>query len=380
MRATLCTAVFAITIATLAHAAPFLPSDDAQVLERLPERASAQNRELKRLREAAAAAPNDVARAVALANAYYAVSHAEGDPRYLGYAQATLAPWWNDPQAPTPVLVSRALILQSNHEFDRALADLGKALAREPRNGQARLVRANILTVQGKYAEARADCGRLLGIAPEPYVSACIAAVDSVNGKAADATAALTRALAALPPTDVTGRSWIESLLGEVAHRRGDPSAERHFRAALAADPRDLYTIGAYADWLLDNARAAEVIALVSNQTRVDALLLRLALAQKMAKRPEVNASVAALRARFAATRARGDTVHRREEARFALELDNDPKTALRLALDNFEVQREPADVRVLAEAAAATGNAEAAEVVRKWLAHSGLEYTRVRQ
>src|SRR2546430_1548472 len=123
--------VFALTLCSFAVAAPFVPADDAQVLERLPERASASNRELSRLRSAVAAAPNDVASAVALANAYYAVSRAEGDPRYLGYAQAVLRPWWNDAQAPTPVLVARATILQSNHEFDRALADLAKALARE---------------------------------------------------------------------------------------------------------------------------------------------------------------------------------------------------------------------------------------------------------
>ena len=99
--------------------------------------------------------------AVALANAYYQISRSEGDPRYLGYAQAALAPWWKDPEAPTAVLVSRATILQSNHEFDRALADLDRAIAREPKNGRALLVRSTVLTVQGKYAEARADCPKL---------------------------------------------------------------------------------------------------------------------------------------------------------------------------------------------------------------------------
>jgi predicted Zn-dependent protease len=263
-------------------------------------------------------------------------------------------------------------------EFDRALADLAKALAREPRNGRARLLRANVLTVQGKSAEARAECGRLFGVIPEPYVFVCVAAVDSTNGKAAAAADALERALSSLPPADASGRGWVESLLGEIAHRRGDPAAERHFRAALAADPRDLYTIGAYCDWLLDTGRPADVLGLVAGDTRVDALLLRLALAQKALRRPEADTTVATLRSRFAATRARGDTVHRREEARAALELDDDPKNALRLALDNWKVQREPADLRVLADAAAATGDAGAKDIVRKWLAESGLEYARV--
>jgi hypothetical protein len=359
-------------------AAPFVPADDAQVLERLPERTAPQYRELKRLKAAAVAAPADAATAVALANAYYALSRAEGDPRYLGHAQAALAPWWKDAQAPTGVLVTRATILQSNHEFDRALADLTVALAREPKNGRALLVRATVLTVQGKYAEARADCARLFGLAPEFYVFACLAAIDSLTGKAEAATAALDRALVTLPAADVAGRAWGESLAAEIAHRRGDGAARRRFAAALAADPRDLYTLGAYSDWLLDHGRAAEVIPLVQNEARVDALLLRLALAQKALRLADADASIAALRARFAASRARGDVVHRREEARFALQLGGDPQAALRLARENWNVQREPADLRVLAEAAAAANDAAARQTARDWLAHTGLEYQAV--
>ena len=327
---------------------------------------------------AAAAAPNDVARAVALADAYYRIARSEGDPRYLGYAQAALAPWWKDPEAPTAVLVARATILQSNHEFDRAVADLDRAVAREPKNGRALLVRSTVLTVQGKYAEARADCPKLFGLVPEFYVFACTAAIDSLGGKAVAAAATLDRVLAMVPAGDSVARAWGESLLGEIAQRRGDPMAARHFQAALAADPRDLYTLGAYSDWLLDNGRAAEVIPLVQNETRVDALLLRLALAQKTLQRPEANASIATLRARFDASRARGDVVHRREESRFQLQLNGAAEAALRLARENWNVQREPADLRVLAEAAAATGDPAARETVRQWLAQTGLEYPAV--
>ena len=371
-------AVFALTLCGFAIAAPFVPNDDGEVLERLPDRSAPQYRDLKRLQALAAAAPGDVARAVALANAYYQISRSEGDPRYLGYAQAALAPWWKDPEAPTAVLVARATILQSNHEFDRALADLHKAIAREPRNGRALLVRSTVLTVQGKYAEARADCPKLYGLVPEFYVFACTAGIDSQNGKAVPAAVSLERALSTVPAADNAARAWGESLLGEIAQRRGDATAAPHFQAALAADPRDLYTLGAYSDWLLDHQRAADVIPLVQNETRVDALLLRLALAQKALQRPEASATLATLRARFDASRARGDVVHRREESRFQLSLNGDAQAALRLALENWKVQREPADLRVLAEAAAVTGDSSAKEIVRQWLAQTGLEYPAV--
>ena len=84
------------------------------------------------------------------------------------------------------------------------------------------------------------------------------------------------------------------------------------------------------------------------------------------------------LRARFDASRARGDTVHRREEARFQLHLNGDPKLALRLAQENWKIQREPADLRILAEAGHAMGDTSTRETVHQWLAATGLEYPAV--
>lgn len=365
-------------VAAAAGAAPFVPTDDAQVLERLPGRSSSQYRELKSLQAAAAQSPGDVARATALAKAYIRVSRLEGDPRFLGYAQAALAPWWKDTNAPTPVLVLRATILQSSHQFDAALADLRLVMQREPRNAQAALTAATVLTVQGSYAQAREACARLSGVAPEIYRVICIAAVDSVNGNATQAYAALQDALVRLPRVDAAARAWGETLLAEIAHRRGDGAAEAHFKAALNAGERDLYLLGAYADWLLDQQRAADVIALLQNETRVDALLLRLALAQQALKRPEAAASIEALRERFDASHARGDTVHQRENARFELQLRNDPRSALPYALADWQVQREPADVRVLAEAAVAAKDDAAIGIVKRWLADTQLEYRAV--
>ncbi len=116
------------------------------------------------------------------------------------------------------------------------------------------------------------------------------------------------------------------------------------------------------------------MIALLQNQTRVDILLLRLALAQQALQRPEAAATIATLRARFDASHARGDTVHERENARFELVLRNDASSALRYALGNWKVQREAADIRILAETAVATNDAAALATVRDWIAKTGYE------
>jgi hypothetical protein len=355
-----------------------VPSDDAQVLERLPTRTSPGLARLNALRTEAAQAPKDLPRAVALATASIRASRLEGDPRYLGRAQAALAPWWKDPDAPTPVLLLRATILQSSHRFAPAIADLDLVLAREPGNAQALLTRATVLTVQGRYTEARGDCERLRGKAPDVYVVACVAAIDSVTGKAAAAYEALQQMLARTVRLDAGGRAWVETLLGEIAHRRGDPAAERHFTAALRSGERDFYLLGAYSDWLLDQGRSADVVTLLREESRIDALLLRLALAQAALKSPDAAASIDALRMRFEASQARGDTTHERENARFELALRGDSGRALALALDNWKTQREPADLRVLAEAAAAARDANALALVAEWLAQTRFEYPAV--
>ena len=136
--------------------------------------------------------------------------------------------------------------------------------------------------------------------------------------------------------------------------------------------------LGVYSDWLLDQGRAGEVVELLGKETSVDPLLLRLALAQAALKRPEAAASTATLRARYEASLARRDNSHRRDHARFELALGGNPRQALALALDNWKVQREPADLRILAEAAAATGDVAALGIVKRWLAESGLEYPAV--
>ena len=360
------------------HAAPFIPSDDAQVLERLPSRSAAESRELKALQATAAKAPGELAPAIALANAYVRASRVEGDPRFLGYAQAALARWWKDPQAPTPVLLLRATILQSNHEFDAAVADLGLVLQREPGDAQALLTRATVLTVQGKFAPARADCMRLAAVAPSIYAVICTAAIDAMTGNALSAYDSVQKALRSMPRVDVAATNWGQTLLAEIAHRRGDAVAEAHFKAALAADATDLYALAAYSDWLLDQGRAADVVALLKDRARIDILLLRLALAQQALKSAEAAASIQTLRARFDASHARGDTVHLRENARFELWLNGDARSALRYAIDNQKVQREAADLRILAEAAAAANDAAALDMARRWLDDMRVEYPAV--
>ena len=373
-RSLLATAILACTLGAVA--APYVPSSDAIVLEQLPEKGDPSLARLKRMRVALMANPRELAIAAPVARRALEAARELGDPRFLGEAQAALAPWWAADDVPADALLLRATVKQSQHDFNGSLADLSRLVAARPDLAQARLTRATVLGVVGRHAEALADCAALAARVPALVGAACAAAPASLSGHAASAYDALVGALDA-PGGDAGVREWALTLAAELAARRGDPaSAERHYRGAFALDPRDAYLKAAYADFLLDRDRAREVPPLLASDTKNDALLLRLALAeQRLPDRREAFAVHRAdLAARFDAARRRGDTLHLREEARFRLTIERDAVSALALARANWAVQREPADLRILIDAARAVRDAGALRVAADWIAANRLE------
>jgi Tfp pilus assembly protein PilF len=368
-----------LSLSFACHAVPHIPADGKQVVEHLPSRADPVQRELLKLRAELSKNPNDAARAATLAQRYIEQARVEGDPRYLGYAQAALAPWWKLAQPGDAVLVLRATLRQSTHQFPLALADLDTVLAHDSGNVQARLTRATVEMVTGDYAAAKASCMRLYSRAPALVVQTCLSNIGSVNGDARAGFDKLKAALDQHPDTAPGVRTWVQTLLAEMAARLGDAgAADALFKQAMSGSDPDSYLLGAYSDFLLDHGRAAEVATLLKNKTRIDALLLRYAIALK-ALRSNDGAGQAAiqvetLRARFDAAMLRGDTVHQREQARFELALRGDPKTAVRLAMLNWAVQKEAADLRILAETAAASGDAAATRTALDWIAKTRIE------
>jgi hypothetical protein len=328
-----------------------------------------------------ASAARRLAAAASYARAAIDQARREGDPRWLGAAQAALAPWWAQSAPPPVVRLLRATILQSQHQFDAALLDLD-ALVPDTRTplgmrAQARLTRASVLQVRGRWPEAAQDCQALADTIPVES-AACLAELASLRGDTAQAHQALGQLGRQASPAQAT---WLALMRAELAERMGRVhEADGLYQQALQAG-RDSYTLGAYADFLLDAARPAEVVALLGPYQQVDALLLRLALAwQAMgpAHAREAKQAVATLQARFDAAHVRGERVHLREEARFMLQLRQQPQAALPLALANWAVQKEPADVRILLQAARATGRQDVLARAAQWVHEHGLADARL--
>jgi len=367
--------VWPALFSTAAQAVPYIPKDGRQVVEHLPSRADPVQRELARLRTALNAQPNDVALASSLAQRYIELARVDGDPRYLGYAEAALRPWWTMATPPEQVLVLRATLRQSTHQFPLALTDLDQAVKRDSTNVQAWITRATVQMVTGDFPAAKASCMRLYSRAPQLIVQTCLSNIANVSGQGPASYRQLAATLAAQKDPSPAIRLWVTTLLAEMAARAGDTrAADAYFKAALAVDQADSYLLAAYSDFLLDQNRAPEVASMLKDKTRNDALLLRYALALAAMKSPDAAAQVDALRDRFDAAMLRADTVHQREQARFELVLRKNPALAVKLAKLNWAVQKEPADFRILAECAAASGDADARALVAAWLKQSGLQ------
>lgn len=373
---------FALLAAALcAAAAPFLPANDAQVLETLPgKRSDPAAEELRRLRAALAAAPASAKAAEHLARRYFDLAMEEGDPRYVGYAQAVLRRWPEAAATPPDLLVLHGKLRQYRHDFAQAMADFDLALQADPAHFGARAWRHAILMVQADYGAARRECGLLAPHATELQAAACLAYVDATTGNARTAYARLGAALARDAGNDPAHRLWIETRLAEMAWRYGDlPAAERHFRAGLGLGINDNFLLAAYADFLLEQGRAREAMALLGAWARADTLLLRLAIAARQLKLPEGEKHARTLGERFADAARRGEKLHLQEEARYLLELKGDARAALAAAAENFRSQREPRDALVLMEAALAARDAGAAAPALQWLESSGFEGDRIR-
>ena len=379
-------AMFALPI-TSAQAVPFVPASDLTILERLsttPGESARVNQSTRAMRATLARDPKNVDLAVRMAQLYVSRSRSESDPRLLGQAQVALGAWWSQAEPPIPVLLLRATIRQSVHDFSSARRDLDQAVKREPGNAQAWLTLTTVQQVTGDLNGATDSCRKVAPLGPPLIGITCMASIDGAQGLAAQAYQALSNAMVASVTAgrDSIGvRGWALTLQAELAERLArSVDAERLYLASLAIDPTDAYTVAAYADFLIDAGRAADVLTLIPANTRGDVLLLRRAIAAKLAASPDAPQLAQELGQRFQASRARGDRVHLREEARFALAIKYEPAEALALARDNWMVQKEPLDARIALEAAIAARQPKAVADVLAWIESTKLQGEKLAQ
>ena len=361
------------------HATPIQPARDDEVIEVLPA-TSAQRSLTRRWREQLARDPRDAAAALALAGHCLNQARALGDPRFAGMALAALAGWTDEATMPDDVLMMVATLRQYQHEFDASVRSLQRLVARTgPARPQAWLTLATVRRVQGRYIESDAACAQVARAGAALHARACAAENAALRGDIARARTTFMSLLVDARQSPAT-QAWLWTSLAELEQRAGRAdAADAAFRGALRLDA-DPYTALAYADLLIEQHRPAQALTALEGLARSDAVLLRLAIAGTQAGAPRAGADVAEMRERIALANERPGTqvLHGREQAMFALAVDHDAAAALALSAGDVARQREPLDVLVYAQAARASGRADALEQARQLTRALGLVDRRI--
>jgi hypothetical protein len=372
--------LFLVLAIGAAQAVPITPSRDDEVVDVLPATAGSRSED-RQLRKRLAARPDDPTLALAVARRYLDQAHESGDPRYAGLAFAALRAWPDPKAAPDDIVLMRATLQQYLHEFDASVANLRLLLARPAgaRNSQAWLTLATVLRVQGRYADSDAACREVGRAGAEVYASACLAENAALRGDVAAARKTFESLLAdgRLPAGT---RGWLTTSLAELEERDGRAAAaDTAYRSVLRLGP-DSYAAIAYADFLIGQHRPAEALKVLKDETRTDTVLLRLAIAGTLAKSAGSERDVGEMRERIALANERPEArvFHGREQAMFALVVEHAPERALELARGDVANQREPLDLLVFAQAARASGKAEAIDEARRLKTSIGLHDRRI--
>jgi len=362
-----------------ASAAPYRPTDDSAVLATVPPAAVAEQSDFRIAQKKLAASPTDLATALEVARLAIRDGKTNADLRGFGQAQAALGPWWSAPNAPTDVRLLKAVIRQNLRDYAGAEADLDAILAAEPQNGEARFARASLRQTIGALDGAKEDCNRLPPSIDATTAAICLARIEAATGSGAKALERLTRALATDDKAKPDARRVAQALAAEAAFGFGETEeANRRFGEAVA-NSDDIPTLVAYADYLLDAGRPAEVLTLLADRGDADIVVLRLAIAGKAVGDPRVARWSDLLAERFSADRANGVEVQLREQARFELEVKGDPAAALALARENWKTQKEVADARLVLQAALAANDPAAAADALGFIKASGLADRRIK-
>ena len=374
-----------LCVAQQVSAEPYRPTDPGELIEKVPEALrGAEGKEFAELKSKVEAEPGNRQAAIDFTKLCISRGRRLNDPRFFGYAEAVndahVAKHPGDPE----LLTLRAILRQRRHDFLGAKEDLEKVLKKNGSSAQGWVTLATVQLVLGDVAGSRSSCARIVGLTSELSAAACVGLAASLSGNAEKAYAEIESALKNATDSKSANEGeilWAISILGEIAERLGrNEDAEKWYRESLAKDPEDSFGISAYADFLLDHGRPQEALTLLRGREAADNLLLRLVIAEKRTSAPELELHRKMLKERFEAEERRGESIHARERAMFALEVEQNSKEAAELAKQNWSIQKEALDLLVLVRASVAAKDAAGMKEARDWVQRTGWEDVRVKK
>ncbi|UJF23216.1 tetratricopeptide repeat protein [Shewanella sp. OMA3-2] len=275
----------------------------------------------------------------------------EADYRY-GRAKAWLQAKMNNTSPDAQTLYLYARVLQHQHQFDKAIKVLQRAISLDPSAINSWLLKANIHLVQGDIISAREACLALIGKASILLISACALEVSAQNGKLAESYQELARLYTVYSPTNEQEKQWISQILADMALRQAQADNALVHLQQIELNVAPVSLLALWADVQMSLNQYEQVIDKIGDivnrhPVKDDALLLRLAKAEKQLN---TNLEWQTLFAQRVELREqRQDSLHASELAQYYLYVDVQPIKALYWAKINWRVAKQIND-RLLLE------------------------------
>lgn len=301
-----------------------------------------------------------------------------GGDEYALKAREVLTPWWDGENTPQKIRLQKATLLQRDHHFEEALTELNLALRQNPDLVEGWLMKSTILTVSGRYEEARRAAVPLFALGSPLLALTAGTAPTSCNGNLAESYELLKAAVEKHPDEAPGVRAWAHTALAEMAVRTGgaEPAGE-HFRTALLLDPFSPYIMKSYANYMLGGGWAEDASELIEPH-REHFPVLWMRIRKSLDAEPEemkvlmsaYESSLSGKHRKHGHGPSHGHHhghSHGRDEAVYYLEIKGDAREALHQAAGNWKSQREADDLLILCRAAIAAKSVATLAKAREW-------------
>ncbi|WP_416397047.1 tetratricopeptide repeat protein [Allohahella sp. A8] len=281
------------------------------------------------------------------------------DPRYYGYAEGMVRQRLQHHAEDVALLLTLADLLQKQHAFDEARRIYEQVIELAPANPQAYLSSAMLARQRGDFKQMERFCKQLVTRTTAEIAAICLFTAQGLQGRLESSYQRLS-VLFDRPLLPVI-LGWALQEAAEMAQRLGRyEQAEAHWGAALevskgSVPPAEL--LAAIADYYRHRQQPSEIITLLTNETEMPALAMRLAAAE-IALATASNNNPDALRASWIERlqpwlelwTVRGEQSHGGELAFYLFAVKGDAAAALAPAFEQWSERKEPQDTLLLLE------------------------------
>lgn len=352
----------------------FLPQATAVVLPVSVHASGSSNVSVRELDTAWRADPQNLQVAMAYARAVFSLGLNEGDLRWYGSAKAALTPWWNKTDLPPDAYFLRGLVKQGFHEFEAGSKDIERAIALEPGRAEFWSWRFAIHLLLADLSAARQDTQEMARLFGHEEADVYRAVLMYRSGQASGAVKQLSAAIRLARFQDASSQDWLGFHLGEALRVAGQPDrAGEVWRQRLKLNPQSHLLRLSLADVLNQQGRFAQAKTVAMGLTKTntsaltDALLMQAVLASRGLKDKDEERLASQMDARLKSQAQRQETMIERPQLIYQIAYGQDTAAGLALSVANWQLQKEPPDAVLFAQAALAQGRARVAEPVVTW-------------